>query len=122
MGPVPHGVREPHVAPAVLLARVLDQAARQQSGSMRPGVEALAARCRHVVELHIDDPRCELFVLHPIVVACAGPLQRVVINCDKDTTSRNEAAICSILWIIRSDPTPTPTPVTRHCLTTARRL
>lgn len=82
-------------------SRVFWTKLRVSSGSIRPGVEALAARCRDVTELHIDDPRCELFILHPIVTACADSLQRVVINCDKDSTSRNEAAICSILWILR---------------------
>lgn len=69
-------------------------------GSMRPGVEQLAARCTKLVELHIDDPRCELHVLHPIIMACGSSLRRLVIDCDRDTTSRNEASICSILWIV----------------------
>lgn len=74
---------------------------RVGSGSMRPGVEQLASRCSNLVELHIDDPRCELYVLHPIVVACGPALRRVAINCDMDSSNRNEASICSILWIIR---------------------
>ncbi|CAI5471908.1 unnamed protein product [Closterium sp. Yama58-4] len=69
-------------------------------GSMRPGVEQLAARCTNLVELHIDDPRCELHVLHPIIMACGSSLRRIVIDCDRDNTSRNEASICSVLWIV----------------------
>ncbi|GJP61249.1 hypothetical protein CLOP_g18430 [Closterium sp. NIES-67] len=69
-------------------------------GSMRPGVEQLAARCTNLVELHIDDPRCELHVLHPIIMACGNSLRRIVIDCDRDNTSRNEASICSVLWIV----------------------
>ncbi|CAI7860109.1 unnamed protein product [Closterium sp. NIES-53] len=69
-------------------------------GSMHPGVELLAARCTHLTDLYVDDPRCELHILHPIIVACSDSLRRIVIDCDRDATSRNEAAICSILWII----------------------
>ncbi|GJP35487.1 hypothetical protein CLOM_g20001 [Closterium sp. NIES-68] len=69
-------------------------------GSMRAGVEQLASRCAHLTELHIDDPRCELHVLHPIIMACGPSLRRVVIDCDRDDTSRNEASICSVLWIV----------------------
>lgn len=70
-------------------------------GSMRPGVEQLAPRCATLVELHVDDPRCELHVLHPLIMACANTLRRVVIDCDRDNTSRNEASISSVLWLIR---------------------
>ena len=70
-------------------------------GSMRPGVEQLAPRCSSLVELHIDDPRCELHVLHPLIMTCSNTLRRVVIDCDRDTSSRNEASISSVLWLIR---------------------
>ncbi|GJP40778.1 hypothetical protein CLOM_g430 [Closterium sp. NIES-68] len=69
-------------------------------GSMHPGVELLAPRCANLTDLYVDDPRCELHILHPIIVACSDSLRRIVIDCDRDATSRNEAAICSILWII----------------------
>eukprot|EP00475_Leptophrys_vorax_P020195 TRINITY_DN27647_c0_g1_i2.p1 TRINITY_DN27647_c0_g1~~TRINITY_DN27647_c0_g1_i2.p1 ORF type:complete len:276 (+),score=-19.61 TRINITY_DN27647_c0_g1_i2:540-1367(+) len=67
---------------------------------MHPGVEQLAPRCAQLTDLFIDDPRCELHVLHPIIVACSESLRHVVIDCDQDSTSRNEASICSILWIV----------------------
>ncbi|CAI5467770.1 unnamed protein product [Closterium sp. Yama58-4] len=69
-------------------------------GSMHAGVEQLAPRCAQLTDLFIDDPRCELHVLHPIIVSCGESLRHVVIDCDQDSTSRNEASICSILWII----------------------
>eukprot|EP00270_Netrium_digitus_P010697 TRINITY_DN3337_c0_g1_i1.p1 TRINITY_DN3337_c0_g1~~TRINITY_DN3337_c0_g1_i1.p1 ORF type:complete len:383 (+),score=15.34 TRINITY_DN3337_c0_g1_i1:37-1185(+) len=69
-------------------------------GSVRKGVEQLATRCSMLVELHIDDPRCDLHILHPIIVACGSTLRRVSIECDRDRTSRTEASICSILWIM----------------------
>ncbi|CAI7919987.1 unnamed protein product [Closterium sp. NIES-54] len=80
-------------------------------GSMRPGVEQLAARCTNLVELHIDDPRCELHVLHPIIMACGSSLRRIVIDCDRDNTSRNEASICSVLWIVRTSHSLCSVPV-----------
>ncbi|CAI7805120.1 unnamed protein product [Closterium sp. NIES-53] len=73
---------------------------RISPGSMRAGVEQLASRCAHLEEIHIDDPRCELHVLHPIIMACGPSLKRIVIDCDRDDTSRNEASICSVLWIV----------------------
>eukprot|EP00897_Mesotaenium_endlicherianum_P001446 jgi/Mesen1/1329/ME000013S00822 len=73
---------------------------RMGHGSIKEGAESIAPRCSSLVELHIDDPRCELHILHPIIVAAGGTLRRVIIDCDKDRTSRNEASICSILWII----------------------
>lgn len=60
----------------------------------------MAPRCHGLAELRIEDPRCELHTLHPVIVAAGGALREVEIDCDRDSTSRNEASICSILWII----------------------
>lgn len=73
---------------------------RVGSGSLRPGVEQLAPRCTELTELFVDDPRCELHILHPIIIACSQSLKRVVVDCDRDTGSRNEASISSVLWLI----------------------
>jgi len=65
------------------------------------GVEQLAPRCTALRELFVDDPRCELHVLHPIIIACAHSLRRVVIDCDKGAPAHNEASVSSVLWLIR---------------------
>ncbi|GJP44908.1 hypothetical protein CLOM_g4308 [Closterium sp. NIES-68] len=82
-------------------------------GSMHPGMAKLAPRCRSLTDLFIDDPRCELHVLNPIIVACASSLRRVVVDCDSIVAAvaaapgpgnaaraSAESSICNLLWLI----------------------
>ncbi|CAI5482741.1 unnamed protein product [Closterium sp. Yama58-4] len=93
------------------------------SGAMHPGMAKLAPRCRSLTDLFIDDPRCELHVLNPIIVACASSLRRVVLDCDSIAAAavaaapgpaaaaaaaagngaprgNAESSICNLLWLI----------------------